>query len=171
MPRWPASLRRILLCTDDLGWGMSAMPDTIDHATLQDTEEVEHWLAEYQLNTSDGKPHRGRKPGQKESCWVVHASLEAVERLPWRLAEGFRRMAAKKNVAGIPADLCWFGISRPNCPWCLECNQRSSHAALLRLPCLSDTAKQAPAARGRPSTPSKCNRSSQLLMGWDNLYV
>ena len=55
---------------------MSVLPDTIDHETLHDAEELEHRLAEYQLHTSDGIPHRGRKPGQDEACWVVVLSTD-----------------------------------------------------------------------------------------------
>ena len=58
---------------------MSVLPDTIDHATLQDTEELEHRLAEYQLTTSDGKPHRGRKQSQEEACWLVVLSTDGCQ--------------------------------------------------------------------------------------------
>ena len=56
-------------------------------------------------------------------------------------------MAAKKNVAEIPADLCWLASPVPIVLGAWNVNQWSSHATLLRLPCLGDTAKQAPAAR------------------------
>ena len=55
---------------------MSVLSDTIDHGTLRDNEELACRLAEYQLNTSDGKPHRSGKPGQGEACWVVALSTD-----------------------------------------------------------------------------------------------
>lgn len=58
------------------GWGMSVVPDTIDHATLRDTEEeLERRLSEFQFTTSDGKPHTSRKQSQ-EACWVVVLSTD-----------------------------------------------------------------------------------------------
>src|SRR5215813_1209992 len=61
---WPASLRRIFRARRP-EVGNACVPDTIDHATSQDTEEVEHRLAEYQLNTSDGKPAPGTSAGSR----------------------------------------------------------------------------------------------------------
>jgi hypothetical protein len=55
---------------------MSVLPDTIDHATLHDTEELEHRLAEYHFHSSNGMPPHGRKPGQDEACWVVVLSTD-----------------------------------------------------------------------------------------------
>jgi hypothetical protein len=55
---------------------MLALPDRINHARLQDTEELRERLADYQLQTSDGKPHRGRKPGEDQACWVVALSTD-----------------------------------------------------------------------------------------------
>jgi hypothetical protein len=55
---------------------MLTVPDTINHTKFKDTEELKHRLAEYQLQTSDGKPHRGRKPGADQVCWVVVLSTD-----------------------------------------------------------------------------------------------
>jgi hypothetical protein len=55
---------------------MSVLADTIDHATLHDAEQLKHRLAVYQLQTSDGMPHRGRRASQKEACWVVVLSTD-----------------------------------------------------------------------------------------------
>jgi hypothetical protein len=55
---------------------MLALPDTIDQEKLQDKEELKHRLAEYQLLTSDGRPHRGRKPGEDQACWAIVLSTD-----------------------------------------------------------------------------------------------
>lgn len=55
---------------------MLALPDTINHARLRDTQELRDRLAEYRLETSDGKPHRGRKPNEDQACWVVVLSTD-----------------------------------------------------------------------------------------------
>jgi hypothetical protein len=55
---------------------MLAFPDTMNHAKFQDTEELRERLAEYQLHTSDGKPHCGGKQDEDEACWVVVLSTD-----------------------------------------------------------------------------------------------
>jgi hypothetical protein len=49
----------------------------MSHATLRDPEELKERLAEYQLQTSDGRPApRGRKPSGDQACWVVVLSTD-----------------------------------------------------------------------------------------------
>jgi hypothetical protein len=55
---------------------MLKLPDTYDHETLRDDEELKHRLAMYQLLTSDGQPHYGGKPGGDQACWVVVLSTD-----------------------------------------------------------------------------------------------
>ena len=61
---------------------MLAYPDTMNHTRLRDTEELRERLAEYYLETSDGKPHRNRKrhhrgkPDEHPACWVVVLSAD-----------------------------------------------------------------------------------------------
>jgi len=52
------------------------LPDTVNHAKFQDLEELRERLADYQLETSDGRPHRGRKPEEDRACWVVVLSTD-----------------------------------------------------------------------------------------------
>ena len=55
---------------------MLTLPDTVNHAKFQDLEELRERLADYQLETSDGRPHRGRKPEEDRACWVVVLSTD-----------------------------------------------------------------------------------------------
>lgn len=63
----------------DLGVGMSALPDTTDHAELCDIAELGQRLAEYQLRTSDGRPHEDPERSQHEACWVVVLSTDGLQ--------------------------------------------------------------------------------------------
>jgi hypothetical protein len=55
---------------------MLPLSDTVNHAKFQDIEELRERLADYQLETSDGRPRRGRNPEEDRACWVVVLSTD-----------------------------------------------------------------------------------------------
>jgi len=109
MPWCAARLRRIFHAQTIWGWGMSVLADTIDHETLHDAEQLKHRLAVYQLQTSDGMPHRGRRASQKEACWVVVLSTDGdqIRRDIWidhNAWKADRAVAARGNDLANLAD-------------------------------------------------------------------
>lgn len=52
---------------------MRALPDTMNHAQFQDTAELRECLAEYQLETSDGKP------GEHQACWGIALTTDGSQ--------------------------------------------------------------------------------------------
>lgn len=58
---------------------MLTLPGTMNQTDLRDTEGPREPLAEYRLETSDGEPHPGRKPGEDQVPWAVALSTDGSQ--------------------------------------------------------------------------------------------